>query len=134
VLPLSRIVFVGGSIAPVGGHNVLEPAAVAAAIVTGPHTVNFQEIVATFREARALIQLTDLPESEIVHQLTATIAELLSNREQLTAMGARAQTLVEENRGATARTVKALATTLRNPALNEEASTKQLANQRLRST
>jgi 3-deoxy-D-manno-octulosonic-acid transferase len=134
VLPLSRIVFVGGSIAPVGGHNVLEPAAVAAAIVTGPHTVNFQEIVATFLEARALIQLADLPEREIVHQLTATIAELLSNREQQTAMGERAQTLVEENRGATARTVKALATTLRNTALSEDASTKQLANQGLQST
>jgi 3-deoxy-D-manno-octulosonic-acid transferase len=134
VLPLSRIVFVGGSIAAVGGHNVLEPAAEACAIVTGPHTANFQEIVTTFLEARALIQLADLPESEIANQLTAELTELLSNREQQTAMGERARKLVEENRGATARTVKALASTLRSPALSEETNTKQLANQGLQST
>jgi len=134
VLPLSRIVFVGGSIAAVGGHNVLEPAAEACAIVTGPHTANFQEIVTTFLEARALIQLADLPESEIGNQLTAEVTELLSNREQRTAMGERARQLVEENRGATARTVKALASTLRQPAVSEAANTKQLANQGLQST
>jgi 3-deoxy-D-manno-octulosonic-acid transferase len=134
VLPLSRIVFVGGSIAVVGGHNVLEPAAEACAIVTGPHTANFQEIVSTFLEARALIQLADLPESEIANQLTAKLNELLGNREQRTAMGERARKLVEENRGATGRTVKALAGTLRNPALSEADNTKQFANQGLQST
>jgi 3-deoxy-D-manno-octulosonic-acid transferase len=134
VLPLSRIVFVGGSIAAVGGHNVLEPAAEACAIVTGPHTANFQEIVTTFLAARALIQLPDLSESEIANQLTAEVTELLSNREQRTAMGERARKLVEANRGATARTVKALASTLRQPAVSEAANSKQLANQGLQST
>jgi hypothetical protein len=47
-IPLSAIVFVGGSIATVGGHNILEPAAVGACIVTGPNTENFRDIVSTF--------------------------------------------------------------------------------------
>ena len=48
VYALASIVFVGGSIAQTGGHNVLEPAAVGVPVIVGPHTYNFQSIVETF--------------------------------------------------------------------------------------
>src|ERR1700694_686115 len=48
VYSLGSIVFVGGSIAKTGGHNILEPAAVGATVITGPHTYNFHSIVETF--------------------------------------------------------------------------------------
>ncbi|MGB7926079.1 MAG: 3-deoxy-D-manno-octulosonic acid transferase, partial [Pyrinomonadaceae bacterium] len=54
VYPLAEIVFVGGSIARTGGHNVLEPAAAATCIVTGAHTLNFAAIMRAFLEADAL--------------------------------------------------------------------------------
>src|ERR1051326_8028360 len=50
VYPLAEVVFVGGSVAPTGGHNVLEPALAARAIVTGAHTSNFKAVVETFVE------------------------------------------------------------------------------------
>ncbi len=58
--PLATIVFVGGSIVDKGGHNVLEPAAAGAAVVTGAHTHNFHAIVELMKEARALVQLPPL--------------------------------------------------------------------------
>src|SRR5205085_4708907 len=48
VFPLAALVFVGGSLVPTGGHNVLEPAAYAKCIVTGAHTFNFTAIVRDF--------------------------------------------------------------------------------------
>ncbi len=64
VYSLATIVFVGGSIASTGGHNILEPAAVGACVVTGAHTHNFQAIVETFVKAEAVVQLPHMPESE----------------------------------------------------------------------
>ena len=58
--PLASVVFVGGSIAKSGGHNILEPAAIGAAIVTGPHTHNFDAIVKEFVKEKAIIQLPSL--------------------------------------------------------------------------
>src|SRR5215213_10011815 len=69
VYTLAEVVFVGGSVAPVGGHNVLEPALDARAVVTGPNTFNFKSIVAALLERDALVQLphadklADLPPS-----------------------------------------------------------------------
>lgn len=56
---LADIAFVGGSLVPTGGHNPLEPAALALPVIMGPHVFNFLEISAMLREAGALEQVDD---------------------------------------------------------------------------
>jgi 3-deoxy-D-manno-octulosonic-acid transferase len=105
----ASIVFVGGSLARNGGHNVLEPAEVGACIVTGAHTANFKAIMDNFLERDALIQLPALSEAEAIVELARLFAELLSDEARRDSMGERARAVVESNRGATARTIKLLA-------------------------
>lgn len=108
VYSLAAVVFVGGSIARTGGHNILEPAAVGAAVITGAHTFNFKEIVETFVEAKAVIQLPPLPESEAAVELANAIKHLLANPDEASELGRRAMSLVNQNRGATERTLAGL--------------------------
>ena len=58
----SDIAFVAGSLVPVGGHNLLEPAALGKPVLTGPHLFNFLDIAAQLREAGALVELDSAPE------------------------------------------------------------------------
>lgn len=95
----AAVVFVGGSLAPRGGHNIIEPAAFAKPIVVGPHTENFREIVADFARANALLQIEP---TELTHELI----RLLSEPSQATAMGARAKQILMANRGATDCTIE----------------------------
>ena len=106
---LATVVFVGGSIAKIGGHNILEPAAVGTPIIVGPHTANFASIVETFRKAGALIQLEDLSESAMIIELADVISDLLGNPARRKELGGLAYDLVDHNRGATAHSVDALA-------------------------
>lgn len=108
VYSLAAIVFVGGSIARTGGHNILEPAAVGAAVITGAHTYNFHSIVESFVAAGAIVQLPPLPDSEATVQLANTISELLTEPSRRLEIGTRARQLVNENRGATERTLQSL--------------------------
>jgi len=108
VYTLASIVFVGGSIARTGGHNVLEPAAVGAPVIVGSHTYNFHSIVETFREAGAIVQLQPMSDSATIVELGNEISELLANPAKRRELGALAQRLVTENRGATERTLRAL--------------------------
>jgi 3-deoxy-D-manno-octulosonic-acid transferase len=119
VYPLAEIVFVGGSIAQTGGHNIIEPATAGAAVVTGAHTFNFQMIVETFLKAGAIVQLPPLPnlaDSEATLELANAISELLADPARRLELGARARQLVNENRGATERTIQALTPILQQPA------------------
>jgi 3-deoxy-D-manno-octulosonic-acid transferase len=100
---LATVVFVGGSLEPAGGHNVLEPAVAGKAIVVGPHMENFQEIADLFRGEGALVQVASPGE------LGGAIAGLLSDPERRRAVGARARALVARHRGAVAGTLDALA-------------------------
>lgn len=100
------LVFVGGSIATHGGHNVIEPAASGLAIVTGAHTSNFRAIVETFLAAEALVQLPVVEGDAAVQELVKVFAELLTDDRRRALLGQRAKELVEVNRGATARTVR----------------------------
>jgi 3-deoxy-D-manno-octulosonic-acid transferase len=109
VYPLAELVFVGGSLAPVGGHNVLEPALSARCVVTGPHTFNFERVVASLLERDALVQMPDMPVGEVAPALARLFRELLSDEERRRGVGARARQVLEENRGATALTVELLA-------------------------
>ena len=110
VYPLAEVVFVGGSVAPVGGHNILEPALAARPVVTGAHTSNFKAIVETFLEHDALVQL---PARRRRGGFARTRARAASNFSKTTRggyrAGERARAVLEQNRGATARTVELLA-------------------------
>ena len=116
IFPLASLVFVGGSLAPVGGHNILEPAAIGACIVTGAHTGNFAEIVSTFTAHGAIIQLSDVRDGEAAATLAKVFEDLLRDPQRRQDLGTRAKALVEENRGATARTIKVLRTIMADAA------------------
>lgn len=108
VYSLATIVFVGGSIAKTGGHNILEPAAVGACVVTGAHTHNFHAIVEAFVKAHAIVQLPPMPVTDAPAELIRTFSELLANPAQREEIGTRARKLLEANRGATQRTAQFL--------------------------
>jgi len=93
--------FIGGSLVPRGGHNVLEAALFGTPILVGPHTENFRDIVEVFCRADALRVVT--PQS-----LTATVLELLENDDERRALGRRAFEVLRSQQGATERTVNAL--------------------------
>ncbi|MCA1616050.1 MAG: 3-deoxy-D-manno-octulosonic acid transferase [Acidobacteria bacterium] len=112
--PSAAVVFVGGSIAPKGGHNVIEPAAAARCVLTGAHTFNFTDIVRQFRERDALLQLPDLPDPRAAEELARVLAALLSDDERRRAIGERARRALDESRGATARTVELVAPLIEN--------------------
>ncbi len=112
VYPLACLVFVGGSIAPSGGHNLIEPAAVRTCIVTGPHTENFAAVAQSFADADALVQLPAVSPEQAPSVLARVFAELLSDDERRLGLGARALSVCESNYGATERTMEMLATVL----------------------
>ncbi len=90
------VAFVGGSLVPVGGHNLLEPAALGKPTVTGPHNFNSPEAARLLEEADALLQVTDATLADTVHRL-------LSDPLAAAARGRRAQAAVVANQGAAAR-------------------------------
>jgi 3-deoxy-D-manno-octulosonic-acid transferase len=103
VYPLATLVFVGGSLAEAGGHNVLEPAVAGRAIIVGPHMENFREIAAEFLAEDALVQVPDAA------GLSAAVARLFADAGARAALGERARRIVARNRGALERTVDGLA-------------------------
>jgi 3-deoxy-D-manno-octulosonic-acid transferase len=106
---LADVVFVGGSIVDRGGHNVLEPAAAGAAVVTGAHTHNFHAIVDLMCEANAIVQLPPVETSAAAPELTYVLKNLLANTHEREELGRRAKQLVTDNQGATDRTIKLIA-------------------------
>jgi 3-deoxy-D-manno-octulosonic-acid transferase len=123
IYSLADVVFVGGSIANNGGHNILEPAAVGAAIVTGPYTHNFEEIVTVFAENEAIIQLPVLSDREAGNALGNVFRELLTNSWRRRELGQRAKHLVELNEGATERTLDLLDSLLKGHLGNQAKTT-----------
>jgi 3-deoxy-D-manno-octulosonic-acid transferase len=103
VYALADVAFVGGSLVPTGGHNVLEPAVAGKAILVGPHMENFQEIADQFRTEEALVVVAS------VEDLAREVTDLLVDTERRKRLGDKARSLVERNRGAVKRTVDALA-------------------------
>ncbi len=102
---LADVAFVGGSLVPRGGHNIIEPAQHGVAIVTGNHTENFRDIVALFqsRDAVRVVTLAELP---------LTLMQLLADDGEREALGRRAQETMQSQTGATARTLAGLKTLL----------------------
>jgi len=123
VYPLATIVFVGGSIAKTGGHNILEPAAVGACILTGAHTYNFREIVEAFVRADAIVQLPAMPDSDTAVELEKLFTKFLTEPDKQRLIGERAKQLVNQNRGATQRTMELLKVLLANRVAPAESAT-----------
>ena len=96
LFPLATAVFMGGTLVSRGGHNILEPAFSAKPIVAGPHMENFSEIADEFRAAEAMVTIPS-PED-----LAPAIDRLLADPAAARAIGARARSLAESKRGATA--------------------------------
>jgi len=96
---IATLVFVGGSLADAGGHNILEPAVFGKPIVFGPHMHNFAEISRTFLENRGAVQVHSATGLETV------LVDLLSDPVRRASLGAAARALVEANRGARQRSL-----------------------------
>lgn len=109
VYALAHIAFVGGSLIPTGGHNVLEPAQHGVAILTGPFTFNFREIIRIFVENEALKTVS-------AQNLSQELLQLLEHQEERNLLGSRARELFTRYSGATKRTLEAL-----QPFLQKEA-------------
>mgnify|MGYP003289777476 CR=1 FL=1 len=106
---LAQIVFVGGSIVDKGGHNVLEPAAAGATVVTGAHTHNFHAIVELMNEAGALVQLPVLENAAASDELAYVFEKLLASPAEREELGRRAKQLITTNQGAADRTMQLIA-------------------------
>ena len=96
----------GGSLQPVGGHNLLEPAAVGTAIVTGPHLHNFSDIAEQLRQAQALRIAADAT------AVAAEIEALLADDGERERMATAGRSLVEQGGGALHRTLDLLSSHL----------------------
>jgi 3-deoxy-D-manno-octulosonic-acid transferase len=98
---LADVAFVGGSLVPRGGHNIIEPAQHGVAIVVGNHTENFRDIVALFqsRDAVRIVSPAELP---------LTLMQLLNDDVDRRALGRRAEETMRSQTGATSRTLEAL--------------------------
>jgi 3-deoxy-D-manno-octulosonic-acid transferase len=102
----ARLAFVGGSLAPTGGHNPIEAWAEGVAVVVGPHTQNFRDITAQGDSRGFLKRVSDGPE------LAQAFAWALQDPAALESAGRRAREFVAANRGAARATADAVLTLL----------------------
>ena len=100
---IATAVFVGGSLVPSGGHNILEPALFGKPIVFGPHMENFSEIAEAFVTNGAAVQVRGEREIDDV------MLSLMNDPVRRARLGAAARALVDANRGARDKTLTALA-------------------------
>lgn len=105
---LADVAFVGGSLVPRGGHNILEPAQHGVAIVVGHHTENFRDIIGLF-QSRDAVRVAGPAEFPLV------LMELLANPAERNALGSRALETLRLQMGATQRILHSLETLLAQP-------------------
>lgn len=98
----AQVAFVGGSLQPVGGHNLLEPAVVGTPSVTGPHLHNFAEISQCMQREGAISICAD------AHAARCELERLLADPEARRAMARAGTALLESGRGATERTLECI--------------------------
>jgi 3-deoxy-D-manno-octulosonic-acid transferase len=102
VYSVASVVFVGGSLVALGGHNPLEAASHAKPVVFGPHMENFREISSLLLNQGGAVQVED-PES-----LERVLEGFLSSPDEADRTGRRALEVLELNRGAADRTLQAI--------------------------
>ena len=100
---MSDVAFVGGSLVPIGGHNLLEPAALSKPVLTGPYCASQQQLCDYLEARQALLRVQDAAD------LQRSLARLLADAQARHAMGAAAFSVVEANRGSLARIEGAVA-------------------------
>jgi len=105
------VAFVGGSLVPVGGHNLLEPAALARPVVVGPQTFNFAEVTEDLIAAGAVQRIED------ADQLGPAVVRLLSRDVERRSMGEAARAVMERERGAVDRTMEIVERVLSDKAM-----------------
>ncbi len=98
----ANVAFVGGSLVPIGGHNLLEPAALGRPVVTGPHLFHTQDIASKFENLGASIAVSDADE------LGAAVADLFADPQKAEEIGNRGREIVQQNKGALDRLLKLL--------------------------
>jgi len=91
---VADVAFVAGSLVPIGGHNLLEPASLGRPVLTGPHNFNSEEIAQLLLDAGAARIVADTAE------LAEAVADLLGTAERRTSMGAAGKAVLDANRGA----------------------------------
>jgi len=96
------VAFVGGSLVPVGGHNMLEPACLGMPLITGRHLFNFSEISNLLRSANALFEV------ETAAELSEKVIEFLGDANLRFSTGERARTVVVGNQGSINKIMKLL--------------------------
>jgi 3-deoxy-D-manno-octulosonic-acid transferase len=104
---LADIAFVGGSLVATGGHNPLEPAALALPVIMGPHVFNFLEISAMLRDAGALQQVDD------AQGLAEAVRQLIELPQDARRMGEAGRAVMQANQGALQRLLDGLARLIR---------------------
>lgn len=102
------VAYVGGTLIPLGGHNLLEPAALGLPVLCGPHTFNAPDVAAQLSAAGALLVVNDAA------SLTLALQRLMAEADARAAMGARGRETIEQNRGACDRLMEQIALLLRN--------------------
>ncbi len=98
VFSMASAAFIGGSLVPLGGHNIMEPAYWAKPVIFGPHMDNFP-VAREFLERAAAVQVTDAT------GIAETVIELMEDRKKAEDMGRKARSIIDENRGAVKRAV-----------------------------
>lgn len=106
VYQLAEMAFIGGSLAPHGGHNLLEPAYWGVPVVFGPHMENFAQIAEQFLAAGAALRTGS------AHELGHLWQQLLADPGLRARVGGKARAMLESQRGATGRALEAIAAAL----------------------
>ena len=99
---LADVVFMGGTLAARGGHNILEPAHFSVPIICGPHMENFRDIANAFRKRQAFVEIQGPGD------LANAVIALLEDRQRAAELGRRAGACAESERGATVRALEAI--------------------------
>ena len=94
------VAFVGGSLVPIGGHNLLEPAAIGVPVLSGPHQFASPQVARALSEHKGLIIVHDAGE------LSDALVRLLNDPQARSTQGAAAHAVIEANRGALQRLVE----------------------------
>lgn len=103
---LATLVFVGRSLVPMGGSDMMESTAMGKCTIFGPHTFNFKQTVSALLENKGAIEVKDSDE------LFTVMQKCLSNADFAEAIAASGQNVIKNNQGATEKSVEAIAALL----------------------
>jgi len=100
---VSDVAFVGGSLVPVGGHNMLEPAILSLPVISGPYLHNSVEISDLLLKAGGMVKINDSQE------LAQCVIQWFTSPQERKQIGMRGKEVVEKNRGAVNKIIELIA-------------------------